>query len=208
MNNRATTLFVSGLLAVLFAGSTVAQEVPSERRGRDLRALDVESIMSAREDLELTDEQIAALDALRGEEVARRSAERADAEEMRSRLRAGMIPRSEMMAFMEERQATRQETGSERQQRIDGILTPEQRAGLEQMRAERRAFERGRRAGRSGARAARGSRGSERGWNRGFRRGPRSDRGFDRGRRSPGDPGSPESSVPGQRPDDPFGEPR
>jgi Spy/CpxP family protein refolding chaperone len=208
MNNRATTLFLTGLLATLFAGSTVAQEAPSDRRGRDLKPLDVEAIMSAREGLELTEEQVAALDAVRAEEVARRNTERAEVEEMRSRLRAGMIPRSEMMAFMEDRQATRQESGSDRQQRIDGILTPDQRTGLEQMRAERRAFERGRRAGRSGARAARGSRGFERGWNRGIRRGPGSDRGFDRERRGPGDTRSPEPTDPGQRPNGPFGEPR
>jgi Spy/CpxP family protein refolding chaperone len=193
MTNRAM-LLSTGLLTALLASGAQAQEPPLDRTGPRWRAPSVESVMSMRERLELSQEQIDALDALRREEVSRRNAERAEVEEMRSRLRAGMIPRSEMMAFMEERRATREDAASNRQEQIDGVLTPEQRSGLDQIRAERRAFERGRRAGRRGAwgQAPRGSRGFDRGWNRSPRRGARFPGGFENG--SGAGPGLPDVS--------------
>ena len=208
MKNRAMTLSVIGLATLAYAGAATAQEAPPDRPAR-VRALDVESVMSMRDRLELTEEQVAALNELRAAEVDRRNAQRAEVEEMRSRLRAGMIPRSEMMAFVEERRATRQQTAAERQQRIDEILTSDQRTSLEQMRAERRAFERGRRAGRfeGRARGSRGQRGFERGWTRGFRRGPGFERELRR-RQIPGTSGSQSPTDTGPVTNGPSEEPR
>ena len=160
--------------AVLMASSGLeltAQEGPPRERGPRVRGdVGVESIMSMRERLELKDDQVAQLDAIRAENVAERNAFRSEMTEMQSRLRAGQIRRSEIMAFMEERQDGRVGVAEARRDRIDGILEPEQRASLEQLRAESRAFQRGRQSGRREAgMAGRGPGDSE----RGFRRGPR-----------------------------------
>jgi hypothetical protein len=94
----------------------------------------VEAIMRARETLALTDDQISRLDAIRREIVAQRSAEAAEMAELRSRLAAGQIRRSEMMAAQEDRQAAAEGRAEARRDRIDAVLTEEQRASVEQMR--------------------------------------------------------------------------
>jgi Spy/CpxP family protein refolding chaperone len=180
------------LVALLALGSTAlsAQEDRPERLG-SRGGPDVEAIMSLRERLELTDQQIEQLDALRAEQVAQRGVRRAEVDEMRSRLRAGQIRRSEMMAFMEERRDAWRTGADDHRNRVDGILGPEQRESLEQLRTERRAFERGRRAGRREAEAGVGG---PRGFDRAFERGSRGGAGFERGmrrgaRRGPGGSG-------------------
>ena len=202
ITNRALAL---GVFVLIGAADAAGQEAPPERPGRGPRGPDVESILSMRERLELTEEQVTALDALRAQDVQRRSAERAEVEEMRSRLRAGLIPRSELVAFLEERSGSREQVAEERQERIDGILGPDQRAMLDQVRAERRAFERGRRAGRREMRsgATRGWRGPSGGGDRAFRGRSGFEPRFERGLRSPrrpggsptGDPGLPDPGV-------------
>jgi Spy/CpxP family protein refolding chaperone len=177
------------LVALLTIGSmpSAAQDAERERRG-PRRGEDIESIMSIRERLELTEDQLAQLDALRAEEVQRRSANRAEMEEMRSRLRAGQIERSEMMAFMEQRRDAGREASEDTRSRVDQVLGAEQRTQLDQIRAERRAFERGRRSAQREA----GMRGERRGprMERGFRSGRgASERGLRRGPRGPGGSG-------------------
>ena len=185
------SLALTALLALLSV-PVAAQEDDQERRGIR-RGADIESIMSIRERLELTEDQLQQLDALRAEEVERRGANLAAVAEMRSQLRAGQIRRSEMMAFMEDRRDARQDVSEATRSRVDEILLPEQRESLDQYRAERRAFARGRQAGRReagmrGGRGGDGERALQRGSRgaRGFERGPRSERGF---RRGPGGPG-------------------
>lgn len=172
------------LSVVPVAGQDERPERPGMRRGAG-----IEAIMSLRERLELSDDQIAQLDALRAEAVERRSTERAALDEMRSRLLAGQIERSEMMAFMEERRDARGDEADDVRTRVDEILLPDQRTALEQYRAERRAYERGRRSGRREA----GMRGRGGAGGRAFQREGRGARGFERGfRRGPRGPGGDE----------------
>jgi hypothetical protein len=93
----------------------------------------VERIMRARETLALTAEQISQLDAIRREVVAQRSAERTEMEELRSRLEAGQIRQSELMAAQEARADAAQGRAEAIRTRIDAVLTEEQRASVELM---------------------------------------------------------------------------
>ncbi len=171
-----------------------AQDGRRERGPRMRQDAGVESIMSMRERLELTDDQIAQLDVIRAEGVAERSALQADMGEMRSRLRAGEIRQSEMMAFMEDRRDGREGVAEARRERVDGILQPEQRASLEQIRAESRAFRQGQRSGRRQAgMRGRGAGDLQRAFQRGPRGGSRAFRGGERTRR-PGGEGVPGGS--------------
>ncbi len=98
-------------------------------------AQSVERIMQARETLALTPDQISQLDAIRREVVAQRSAERAEMDELRSRLSAGQIRQSELMAAEEARSDAAQGRAEAIRTRIDAVLTEEQRATVESMRA-------------------------------------------------------------------------
>jgi hypothetical protein len=94
----------------------------------------VERIMRARETLALTEEQISQLDVIRREIVSQRSTERAEIEEMRSRLEAGQIRQSELMAAQEARADAAQGRAEALRARIDAVLTEEQRASVDLMR--------------------------------------------------------------------------
>jgi Spy/CpxP family protein refolding chaperone len=100
----------------------------------DLDAQSVERIMRARERLELTEQQISQLEAIRRDAVAQRSAEMAELAELRSRLEAGQIRRSELMAAMEDRRDAQQARVEERRASIDALLTDQQRESLEELR--------------------------------------------------------------------------
>lgn len=155
-------------------------------------AMGVEGILRLRERLELTDDQVARLDALRAEAVQRRTEHQAQMAELRSRLAAGQIERSEIENVMRTRREGSAAVREQMLERLDGILTDTQREELDQLRRERRAFLRGRASarrggpgmmrggGRPGMRGGRpgmrGGRGFDRGW--GFRRGPGFDAGF------------------------------
>jgi hypothetical protein len=99
-----------------------------------LEAQSVEAIMRARERLELTEEQIGQLDAIRRETVAQRTAEMAQRAELRSQLEAGQIRQSELMAAMEDQRDAREARAEERRASIDAILTDVQRESVQQMR--------------------------------------------------------------------------
>jgi hypothetical protein len=90
--------------------------------------------MRARETLALTEGQITQLDAIRREIVSQRSAERAEIDELRSRLEAGQIRQSELMAAQEARADAAQGRAEALRARIDAVLTEEQRASVELMR--------------------------------------------------------------------------
>jgi len=158
INGGTVTLLVA--LAVGVVG--VSAQEPAEDEGRVglRRGMSAEMIMSMRERLELTEAQLSALDEIRRETVQRRSTEMADMAEMRSRLRAGQIRRSEMMAFMEDRQEANQGLAEQRRVRVEAVLSEAQIEALQSMR----------RGGRDGLR--RGSRdGLRRGGRDGLRRG-------------------------------------
>ncbi len=136
--------FVLVALAVAVAAETSAQGV--------------EPIMNARETLGLTADQIQWLDGIRRELVAQRSAEQAEMAELRSRLAAGQIRRSEVLAAQEDRQAAAEGRVEERRARIDAVLTEEQRAQVEQLRTRaERARDRGQGIGRGGPGFGRGA---------------------------------------------------
>jgi len=178
----------SGLLALgalLLVGATDigAQETADDASRPALRrGVDVESIMSMRERLALTEDQLAALDAIRSETVRLRTAEMAEGAEMRSRLRAGLIRPSEMMAFMEDRRDANAGVAEERRERIEAVLDEAQLESLRELRSGGRAFMRGRagvRGGRGQARVpSRGGGVPGRGFRSGRRPGDEPGRGF------------------------------
>lgn len=178
MRKITSGAFALILYMTLGTGGAAAQESEAERT-RSVRSPSVEAVMSMRDRLKLTEDQISSLDAIRAERVRERNAVRAEMEEMRSRLRAGQIPRSEMMAYMEQRREAQTGVNEARRGELEGILNETQLGTLDDMRTRARSFARGRASARGdrGVRASRGDRASRGG--RSFRgsRGERSFRG-------------------------------
>jgi hypothetical protein len=181
--------FRGGLLALsaltMFGAADIAaqNEAEAERGRRGMRrAESAEMIMSMRERLALTEEQIASLDVIRAERVEQRSMAQTDMAEMRSRLQAGQIRQSEMMAFTEDRRDGFAQSDGVQRQRLEAILDQTQLETLQQRRSEAQAFRRGLASARGQRGGARGARVMTRGrgWNR--RNGSaRGGRGFRRG---------------------------
>ncbi len=122
-----------------FAGGLIAMTALVMMGATEVTAQSIESIMRAQERLELTDEQLETLEALRREAVQERTAEMAEREELRSQLAAGQIQRSDLMAFTEERRDARRTMAEQRRERIEAVLTEEQLESLEQARRRGRA---------------------------------------------------------------------
>lgn len=131
-------------------------------------AQSVESIMRASERLELTEEQLESLEAIRRDLVEQRVAEMAEVTELRSQLQAGQIRRSDLMAALEDRRDAARARAEERRASIEAILTEEQTEALQQLRRSPRLRAERRRPGRRGFRDG--------------RRGPRGPRAFRGGR--------------------------
>ncbi|MBT8488172.1 MAG: hypothetical protein HKN72_16955 [Gemmatimonadetes bacterium] len=166
MKGRAMVFMASAALAIATAGEAAAQDT-TDRRGSRMTS-EPERIMALRERLELTEDQLSALEQLRVEGVERRAETRATMDELRSRLRAGEIERDQMRASLEElRQA--QPNAGDRRARIEGILTEDQLGSLQEMRTRRSAV----RERRGEARGARGQVRGARREVRGARRGAR-----------------------------------
>lgn len=173
-------------LTVIAAGAMIgiapiqAQDANADQtdtRREAARLPSVETVMSLRERLSLTDDQVARLESIRAETVERRSAEQAEMAEMRSLLAAGQIQRSEMMAFMEDRQAASGDLRAEHRARLGGVLDEAQLETLQEAGRRGRSVSRGR-AGIRGARdGVRRGRASVRGGRQGVRRGQQSLRG-------------------------------
>jgi len=176
MNAMKNGLLALGVVTALAAGDVAAQDNARPERGPAMRGPGVERIMALRERLELTDDQIATLDGIRADMVERRSATRAESDELRSQVRAGQARRSDVMAFMEERSDAREGEAEAMREQIEAVLEPAQIEELEQVRAEARSFQRGRRSARQGVR-----------FRDGFERGARATRGMRgaRGARGP-----------------------
>jgi len=139
-----------------------------QMQGRGADQGGVEAIMRMRERLELTDAQISELDGLRSQGVTRRNAQMATMAELRSRMAAGEIQRSEIIATMEAQREGADGIREQHRARIDAILTEGQRESLQQMQRVGRAFQAGRAAGAArggpagrGMRAQRGSGGGQ-----------------------------------------------
>jgi Spy/CpxP family protein refolding chaperone len=189
------------ILATVMALSPVsvdAQRGPRGPRGLGpgMRGQGVEAIMRLRERLGLSEDQIQQLDQIRQESVQRRTAHRAEMEELRSRVMAGQMEAAELRQLAQERQEAAQGTREAQRERVEAVLTDDQKAELENLRSEARAFQRGRRSVIRG-RGVRGPRGGM-GWGgpgmngRGPRPGMRG-----RGRIGPDgqDPGAPGSEF-------------
>lgn len=178
MRLRMSGMIALGALITIGANDIAGQQGQNRNRGEVTmrRGQGVEAIMQMREQLELTEAQLSSLEEIRRETIQRRVATLAEAAEVRSQLSAGQIKRSEMMAFMEDRQEANAGVAEAVRERVSGILTEDQRASLQEIGARRQAFARGQ---------ARGNRGGSVGVRGGFRGRPgagmRPGRGF-RGR--------------------------
>lgn len=168
-------LLVATLTAGAAAGVT-GQDTPAEPAGaRSIPG--VEAIIRMRERLELSETQVADLDAIRRESVERRSAAAAELTELRSQLAAGLIDRSDVMAFLEQKRDGDRQYATERKARVEALLDEAQLESLQELRQRRRAFARGRmglrRGGQPGFRGRRpGVRGGRPGVRGPRRRGP------------------------------------
>lgn len=137
-------------LIMMSANDISAQQVDEARNRGSLRqGPGVEAIMRMRDRLELTEDQLTALEAIRGQSVQDRNAGMAEMAEMRSRLAAGEIQRSEMMAFMEQRREASTGVAEQRRGSIDGVLNDSQRESLQAARGQ--AVRRGQMRARRGA---------------------------------------------------------
>jgi len=178
---RAGLIAAGALVATLGAADLTAQANAADgrmaMRGTRGAGNGVEQVMSLRERLELSEDQISRLDEIRRAMVSQRTAAQADMAEMRSQLQAGQIRQSEMMAFLEERRDAASATRPDVRAQIEEILDEAQLESLEELQGQRRAFLRGQATAR--ARGGRALRGQTRGDDQ---RGARLNRGF-RGRR-------------------------
>ena len=163
MSNRTIlySLIAASAFAVVPAHAQDAGADDQSVREETVRLPSVEAIMAMRERLSLTDDQIGRLDDLRAESVERRSMAQAELAEMRSRLAAGQIQQSDLMAFIEDRREASGDLREEERSRLEGVLDAEQLESLQEFRTRGRSFAAGRssarRGGRNGIRSGRGA---------------------------------------------------
>ena len=172
---RMGSLVAMAAIAVVGATDVAAQQGrrgsadgPGMRGNRNGAGPGIERILSLRENLELTDGQIAELDDIRKQSVSQRTGMQSRMTELRSELEAGNIKRSELMAAMEDFREAGQEVSSQHRARVEEILTEDQVAKLGELRQDgRRGVRRGgdqarrgdRRGGQNGGPPGRGDRG-------------------------------------------------
>lgn len=192
MKKLMSGLMVAAALAVTVPLDATAQRGPRDGSGPRMGegGAHVEDIMRMRDRLELTEDQVRQLDEFRASTVQHRTAEQAVVAEYRSRLAAGEIDRDEFREAMQARRTEMEGVRQQHQERIDAILTEDQRAEVERIRGEARAFQRGRASAMRQDRGMRGDRPGMRG-GRGFRDGERGFRGPRGGMRPGGAAGDP-----------------
>jgi Spy/CpxP family protein refolding chaperone len=157
------------VLAMFFATGVTGVTAQQGRRGPPVRGMQgqqegiVESIMRLRESVELTEDQIGQLDAIRREDVQRRTSAMVQATEVQSQYAAGLIRRSDVMAAMEDRADAASGLEGQQRERLQSILTEEQQESLSRLRRQAResANRRGRGASRRGGPGFGGSRGGQ-----------------------------------------------
>ncbi len=132
------------VLATLFATGMTGLTAQQSRRGSQMRGMEgrqqggVESIMRLRERLELSQDQVAQLDAIRRENVQRRTAEMVKMTEVQSQYAAGLIRRSDVMAAMEDREEAARGRDGQQRERLESILTEGQQESLNRLRRQDR----------------------------------------------------------------------
>lgn len=110
----------------------------------------VEALLRNRESLKLTDAQVNQLEALRKEIVAQRQNEARDMIDLQSRIAAGHVDREEARKQMQSRREAMRNSLEQRRERLEKILTAEQREHLKEMRPPRGRAEFGPGRGRGG----------------------------------------------------------
>jgi hypothetical protein len=97
----------------------------------------VEAILREKDELKLTDQQVAQLETIRKEEVARRQAESREQIDLESRYQAGLLDRTAWRDEMEKRSDARTAAARSVRDRIEKLLTDEQRDQLDERRFRR-----------------------------------------------------------------------
>lgn len=133
-----------GAMLLIGLGDMAAQEPPAQRGPGMHRGGGPEMVLSMRDQLGLTEEQIAELNELREQMVGIRTSHRSAMASLRSRLRAGEIDREEMRTSMEAIRSGGPQVHEEMQTRIASILDEEQLASFEELRQSRQAVRDGR----------------------------------------------------------------
>ena len=161
------------VLATLFSTGMTDVTAQQGRRGPQLRGVEgrqgarqdggVESIMSLRARLELTEDQMDQLDAIRRENLRLRTAAMAEMTEVKSQYAAGLIRRSDVMAAMEDREEARRGLAEQQRESLQAILTEGQQESLNSARRQARASRSDGRRGRGGQRRFRGDGGGQQG---------------------------------------------
>ena len=123
------------------------------------RQMSAEHLLGVRELLDLSDEQVTQLEELRVAALEQRQAQSARMLDLQSRLRAGDLEPEEWRELMAERGAPNRATNARDHEQVRAILTEEQEARLNTMRAQRAGPRRGvPRDGRSAAGGLRNNR--------------------------------------------------
>lgn len=161
------------VLAALLASGAPDLAAQHGRRGPQMRGMEdrhearqdggVESIMRLRERLELTEDQMDRLDAIRRDNVQRRTAGMTEMTEVQSQYAAGLIRRSDVMAAMENQEEARRGRAGQQRESLRAILTEGQQESLNRVRREARASRGDGRRGRGGQHGLRNDRGGQRG---------------------------------------------
>jgi Spy/CpxP family protein refolding chaperone len=97
----------------------------------------VEGVLRMRQELKLSDAQVNQLEALRKEIVAQRQNEARDMIDLRSRAEAGNLDREEARKQFESRRDAMRETMKQRQEKLEKILTDDQRTEMRHLQRER-----------------------------------------------------------------------
>jgi Spy/CpxP family protein refolding chaperone len=152
MKNAALAALMIAVATPAFAQQRDSARAPRGERGQRARAEmrarpdgpgrfggGVESVLRMREELKLSAAQVNQLEALRKEIVAQRQNEARDMIDLQSRIAAGNIDRDEARKQMEGRRDAIRTTMEQRRDRMEKILTAEQREQVlrGQLRAER-----------------------------------------------------------------------
>jgi Spy/CpxP family protein refolding chaperone len=132
----------AALAAVLLVSATpaVAQD-PGPAPRRPAGPVNVEAVIRMREQLKLTDSQVAQLETLRKELVTQRQNQAREMIDLQSRAAAGLIEREEMRKQMESRHESMRSALEQRRDRMERILTDAQREQMARARGNMRRAE-------------------------------------------------------------------
>ena len=160
MKRKTITAVAIAVTTVLPLSAANAQRAQRGTRG-GMRSAGVENLLRIRERLELSDEQIAQLQEIRGSALEQRKARAVELLDVQSRWGAGELERDEWRELMAERRETNREQSAQHREQISAILTDEQRERVASLRPQRAGSRRGVRGGRfrNGPGAVRGFRG-------------------------------------------------